>query len=68
MMNVEKIKNRVTNTYDIVLKKDNKIFRMSYEGNLDIYWSIIGKNYNYIDNINNNFLYMRNLIIYIMIL
>lgn len=49
-MDVEKIKNRVTNTYDIVLKKDNKIFRMSYEGNLDIYWGVRGKNYDYIDD------------------
>lgn len=49
-MEVEKLKNRVTDTYDILLKKNHKIFRMSYEGNLDIYWSIRGQKYDYIDN------------------
>ena len=48
-MDVEKVKNRVTNTYDIVLRKDNKIFRMSYEGNLDIYWSVRGQKYDYMN-------------------
>ena len=48
-MDVEKVKNRVTNTYDIFLKENNKIFRMSYQGNLDIYWSIRAPEYDSID-------------------
>ncbi len=51
MIRIEKRKNNVTETYDILFYQDNKIFRISYEGNLDIYWLIKGSKYDYIDDI-----------------
>lgn len=50
MIEVEKRYNRVTKTFDILLKSNDKTFKLSYEGNLDYYWLISGKHYDYVDN------------------
>ena len=49
MLKVTKRKNNVSATDDLIFQTKNKLFRMSYEGNLDIYWSMCGTKYDRVD-------------------
>ncbi len=50
MLKVIKRKNNISFTYDLIFQDEKKLFRMSYEGNLDIYWSMRGTKYDRIDD------------------